>query len=522
MADRLFSSGNKSRILAIENLESDKLTISKVAETLGFQVNFCKDDQEALTKLQQRFYQIIIVNPELSGEAVSRFIGDLRSIRGYERIPILVIAPEHLAMYASNYLDEGADGYLLKPFNEDLLFSHLNLFLRRQIFRRFHESEFLKRDLNTERGQIILCSDSKQVLDIPIHAIETEVIVVNNESELFKTLFSKNIWIVLLGAQAKWALPLVGKIKNDEAFNVQVILLRTSKALDAEVVDFFNQGGDDITSINKPEFILSRQINSRIERELYYKEKYITALTTAASKLPIRSENRFHLGYGDWDIEAFHEYHDQIPGGDFYEAIAINENQRVLIIGDVMGKKWDAWFFSLAYLGYIRSTMRNVAYQHFVDPAKLLMELNDSIFRDFKLSEVFTTLSVALLSKDSNEILFASAGGLPALVHKKSSGIVEAVQAVGTLLGLNEHEEYKNTPILLETGDTLLLFTDGYLENNNSRENLSTMEILAGHFKTHSALSGLEKLDDALRNAGTNAFEDDRTMIRITYKLGNS
>ncbi|MHB1277878.1 MAG: response regulator, partial [Bacteroidia bacterium] len=248
MADRLFSSGNKSRILAIESLESDKLTIAKVAETLGFQVSFCKDDQEALTKLQQRFYQIIIVNPELSGEAVSRFIGDLRSIRGYERIPILVIAPEHLAMYASNYLDEGADGYLLKPFNEDLLFSHLNLFLRRQIFRRFHESEFLKRDLNTERGQIILCSVSKEVLDIPIQAIETEVIVVNNESELFKTLFSKNIWIVLIGVQAKWALPLVGKIKNDEAFNVQVILLRSSKALDAEVVDFFNQGGDDITS----------------------------------------------------------------------------------------------------------------------------------------------------------------------------------------------------------------------------------------------------------------------------------
>lgn len=522
MADRLFSSGNKSRILAIENLESEKLTIVKVAETLGFQVTFCKDDGEALTKLQQRFYQIIIVNPELSRQAVSRLIGDLRSIRGYERVPILVIAPEQLAVYAANYLDEGADGYLLKPFNEDLLFSHLNLFLRRQIFRRFHESEYLKRDLNTDRGQIILCTESKQVLDIPIKAIETEVIVVNNEGELFKTLFSKNVWIVLIGVQAKWALPLVGKIKNDEAFNVQVILLRSSKALDAEVVDFFNQGGDDITSINKPEFILSRQINSRIERELYYKEKYITALTTAASKLPIRSENRFHLSYGDWDIGAFHEYHDQIPGGDFYEAIAINEHQRVLIIGDVMGKKWDAWFFSLAYLGYIRSTMRNVAYQHFVDPAKLLTELNESIFRDFKLSEVFTTLSVALLNRDSNEILFASAGGLPALVHKKNSGMVEAVQAIGTLLGLNENEEYKNSIIHLDPGDTLLLFTDGYLEQNNARESLSTMEVLAGHFKAHTSLAGLEKLDETLRIAGDKAFEDDRTMIRVTYKLRDS
>lgn len=520
MADRLFSPGNKSRILAIETLESDKLTIVKVAEMLGFHVTFCPNDEDALTKLQQRFYQIIIVNPDLTLKLVSRFVGDLRSIRGYERIPVLVLAPEHQANHAARFLDEGADGYLLKPFDEDILFSHLNLFLRRQIFGRFQQSEYLKRDLNTERGQIILCSVSKEVLDIPIKSIDTEVIVVNSESELFKTLFSKNIWIVLIGVQAKWALPLVGKIKNDEAFNMQVILLRSIRALDSEVVDFFNQGGDDITSINKPEFILSRQINSRIEREIYYKQKYITALTTAASKLPIRSENRFHLRYGHWDIGAFHEYHDQIPGGDFYEAISINEHERVLIIGDVMGKKWDAWFFSLAYLGYIRSTMRNVAYQHFVDPANLLTELNESIFRDFKLSEVFTTLSVALLSKDKNEVLFASAGGLPALVHKKINGTVESIQAHGTLLGLNENEVYQNTTIHLYPGDTLFLFTDGYLENN-ARENQSTLETLATHLKAMPEFIDLDILDEELRMIGNKPFEDDRTMIRVTHLSGN-
>ena len=99
--------------------------------------------------------------------------------------------------------------------------------------------------------------------------------------------------------------------------------------------------------------------------------------------------------------------------------------------------------------------------------------------------------------------------------------MVESVQAVGTLLGLNEHETYVNTPILLDPGDTLLLFTDGYLENTSGRE-LSTMEILAGYFKSHPTLTGLEKLDEVVRNAGNKPFEDDRTMIRVTYQLADS
>jgi|GEM_PF-2491027 len=516
MRESSFSTSNKSRLLAVESVERDRQTIKRVSETLGFEVSFCKDDETALIKLQQRFFQIIVVNPHLTKQQVSSFIGNVRSIRGYERVPVLVLAEPKESTTAARYLDEGADGYVLKPFSEELLFSHLNLFLRRQIFRRFHQSEYLKRDLNTDRGNIILCSTSKEVLDIPVKGIETEVLVVTDESELFKTLFSHNIWLVLVGVHAKWALPLVGKIKNDEAFNVQVILLRNSNVLDAEVVDFFNQGGDDITSINKPAFILTQQINSRIERELYYKEKYVNALRTAASKLPIRSDSKVNLHYGNWAISAFHEYHDQIPGGDFYEVIIINENQRVIIIGDVMGKKWDAWFFSLAYLGYIRSTMRNLAYQKFVDPAQLLNALNDSIFRDFKLSEVFTTLSAVLIDKENKTAQLASAGGLPVILIKWEQQAFQTLHPKGTLLGLNENEEYENIQVDLDPGDALFLFTDGYIESNAAIDKMGRL------LSDNQELQQAQVIDELIKNAGLYTSDDDRTVVRIARILSDS
>lgn len=516
MADRLYAMGSKAKILAIEKQAYEVELIRRVATSLGFEVRFCNESAEALSFMQQRFYQMVICSPELVFGNTSNFIGNIRATRGYERVPILILSSEKEAAKAASYLDEGADGYIIRPFTEEILYSHLNLFLRRQIFNRFQESEYLKKDLNSNRGEIVLCSTSRDILDFPLKGIETDVVVVCSEDELFRTLFSKNIWLVLIGVKAKWALPLVGKIKNEEAFSVQIILLRNSNVLENEVVDFFNQGGDDITSVNKPYFIFCRQINSRIEREMYYKEKYINALITAASKLPIRSENNLNLQFGHWKISAFHESHEQVPGGDFYEVITVDEDRKILVIGDVMGKKWGAWFFSLAYLGYIRSATRNLVLQRFADPSLVLAELNEAIFRDFKLSEVFTTLNILLIHRNQREIEFASAGGLPILMQKASNRTIQAFQARGNLLGLDENETYERMVLSPEDGDRAVLFTDGYIEGP-SKEQLLGIQTLAQCMELAPDVHVAEKLDEAMKEKMGSRFDDDRTLITLVY-----
>lgn len=489
--------------------------IQRAGETLGFTCTFCSDEETAMKKLHNLFFQIILLNPEQSASGMEKFLGNVRAIRGYERTPLLILVPENQSTHGASYLDKGADGFINKPFDEDQIYSHLNLYLRRLIYRRFHQGEYLKKDLNTEKGIVVLCSASKDLLEIPAKSIETDTVVVTNESDLFKTLYSQNVWIVFIGTHAKWALPLVGKIKNDEAYSIQVILLRSNQTLDNVVVDFFNQGGDDITSLNKPAFILSRQINSRIDREMYFKEKYINALTTAASKLPIRSEKTMQLNYGVWDISAVHLYHDAIPGGDFYEMITINDKQRILLIGDVMGKKWDAWFFSLAYLGYIRSTVRNLAYQNFNDPAHLLETLNEAIFRDFKISEVFTTLSVVLLDRQGSRVRFASAGALPAVLIKKNANEIIPVRAEGFLLGLAEKEKYKNIEIDIKPGDALFLFTDGYLDDNHPSEEQNKLEKFGQELLRYVSQDTALQIDISLKNSGYEFADDDRTLLCI-------
>ena len=59
-------------------------------------------------------------------------------------------------------------------------------------------------------------------------------------------------------------------------------------------------------------------------------------------------------------INHWHQPFQGIPGGDFLDYFTLDENRVAVILGDVMGKKWGAWYFAFAYASYVRSAMRVV------------------------------------------------------------------------------------------------------------------------------------------------------------------
>lgn len=513
MTNRQNASNKKVRLLAIESHEHNADLIKSCCREFGFLCEVLKDSGKAHNLLSQRFYSFVLFNPESVHGKTSIFIGNLRNIRGYEKVPLLVLSKDNNPDKDADYLNEGCDAVIHQPLSRKSLHANLNLFLRRDLFERFTEREFLRKDLNQEQGKIVLCSTSREVLDIPVREIQSDVTVVINEEELFRVLYSENVWIVLIGIQSRWALGLTGRLKNDPSINVQLIILRNNNVLDASVVDFFNQGGDDIMSINKPAFILSQQLNSRMQREYYFKDKYVSALKSAADKLPIRSEERMNIYAEPWLIDAFHRSHQDVPGGDFYEIINGSDGSRTLILGDVMGKEWGAWFFSLAYLSYIRSTVRLMVAQELHHPAQILERMNDVILRDFKLSEIFTTLSIVHLPESGNLLRIASASGLPLLKYSAEKNEMEEIKPQGPLLGLDEEAEFHEIEVKLNSNDFLWLFTDGYLEEMRRK----SIERFSGLLSENKDLGTLQDLDEKLlqsRNSGV--FEDDRTIIRIS------
>ncbi len=512
MPDSGFSNQKKTRLLAIESRETMQALIKEAARDFGFLCEVLKDSSGAQALLSKRFYSFVLYNPASVHGRNSSFMGNLRNIRGYEKVPVIALSADMQPDRIAELLNDGCDAVLPEPNSVKVIHSYLSLFLRKDLYARFAENEFLRKDLNQKKGEIVLCSTSKEILDIPTQELNATTHVVTNEDELFHLLYAGNVWMVLLGIQARWAFNLVGRLKNDPALDIQLIMLRNNNVLDASVVEFFNQGGDDIMSVNKPAFILSRQINSRLEREFYFKDKYVSALKSAANKLPIRSEERMNLHAEPWLVDTLHIPHKEVPGGDFYEVINLPDNSKVLILGDVMGKEWGAWFFSLAYMAYIRSSIRLMVTQYEWNMQKVMEELNELMLRDFKLAEVFTTLTMVYLPEGKEELHLASASGLPLIHYKKDSDDFDEIKVSGPLLGLQEDAQYDIKKLKLHPGDMLWLFTDGYLEEKSPNA-LKTLEECLRKEGPSSSLQMIDKELESKRFLGL--YEDDRTLIRI-------
>ena len=473
---------------------------------------------EARQAFSESFFHIVLYDFETIAEE-STFIQNTRNQRSYDRIALVCIASQTDSVFKAERYNAGVDAVVQKPFSSLELDALLNLFLRRSYFLDAYGDIISKKNLTDENGSVVLCSSSKTILDIQKEILDYPLFVVCNETELFEVLQKEKIWLILISTKSVWAADLLPKIKNHPIYDTQVLWLRENNVLDAEVVKFFNQGGDDILTIKKPAFILSRQINARIEREIQIKQKYLDALTTTAKKLPIRFKEESSQEAGVWKFEVFHKANEGIPGGDFYELSNLGNQKRLLIMGDVMGKSWGAWYFSLAYLAYMRSLIKRLTKENISDPGFFLTELNQLIYRDLRLSEVFTTLNVMLLDENSHSIKLASAGALPYYIFDSFQNF-KAIKPKGTLLGVREHETYETISIDFKAEETLMVCTDGYFEAQSKTDSayIKKDNIISFFLKNQaSCSSSIKDLDQLLAKELLCNFIDDRTLMRITF-----
>jgi sigma-B regulation protein RsbU (phosphoserine phosphatase) len=123
---------------------------------------------------------------------------------------------------------------------------------------------------------------------------------------------------------------------------------------------------------------------------------------------------------------------------------------------------------------------------------------------------------------DANGALeFARAGHPTPLLMRQ--GTVSELYSTGSLpIGLAENESYSSSHIQLETGDTLLLYTDGVTEAEDRNRNLFQDTGLKEVFSLHRD-SSLKQLQDGIFNAVEKFADgasqsDDLTLLVVRYR----
>ncbi|MBC7806442.1 MAG: serine/threonine-protein phosphatase [Akkermansiaceae bacterium] len=149
-------------------------------------------------------------------------------------------------------------------------------------------------------------------------------------------------------------------------------------------------------------------------------------------------------------------------GGDSCDAFPLTGGRTVLTVSDASGKGLDA----AERIAEVRFALRAFLREH-DDPRTALACLNNFVCTSQHLggrdSGAFVTLTLVLLDNDTGAMTCLCAGGEPPLVVR-NRGEVETVTIRGTALGLHPNLTYDTAESRLDSGDTVLLATDGITE----------------------------------------------------------
>jgi PAS domain S-box-containing protein len=148
-------------------------------------------------------------------------------------------------------------------------------------------------------------------------------------------------------------------------------------------------------------------------------------------------------------------------GGDWYDAIALDGGRLGLAMGDVVGHGIGA----AALMGQLRNALRAYALEG-ASPGEVVEKL-DRMVQSLEAGRMATLLYM-VVEPDLGSLTIASAGHLPPLVLSPSgeAGYLEGGRTLP--LGVMPSIEYPEAQFELEPGATLVMYTDGLVEERGA------------------------------------------------------
>jgi sigma-B regulation protein RsbU (phosphoserine phosphatase) len=198
--------------------------------------------------------------------------------------------------------------------------------------------------------------------------------------------------------------------------------------------------------------------------------------------------------------------------GDYYDFVTRPNGRVYFVIADVSGKGVTAGLMMAGLQAAFRIFSKNDP-----PPAELVSQLNEALKDNLPQSK-FVTLFLGRLDTATGVIEYANAGHTPPL-HVRREQVDELIET-DLLLGVVTRAEYNNRTLLLEPGDSLVLFTDGVTDaEGGTGPELGTVELMKALSPLHGA--GATEVGNAIEEAvlqhvGDAPLADDVTLIVVS------
>ncbi|OQY19890.1 MAG: stage II sporulation protein E [Desulfobacteraceae bacterium 4572_35.1] len=200
-------------------------------------------------------------------------------------------------------------------------------------------------------------------------------------------------------------------------------------------------------------------------------------------------------------------------GGDYYDFI-VQSPDIDIVIADVSGHNVGAALLMAEARTFIQARARLL-----VSPTVVVDSLNRFLYKDLTKAELFITLFYLKYDHDKKLMTYTNAGHNHPLVYHSSTKSFEELDTEGLILGIKQEVSFEERHGILETGDILIMYTDGIIEATNNKGELFGLERLKNAIIESIDNDSQTIIDNTLIIArmfqGQRHFVDDVTMIVV-------
>jgi sigma-B regulation protein RsbU (phosphoserine phosphatase) len=219
------------------------------------------------------------------------------------------------------------------------------------------------------------------------------------------------------------------------------------------------------------------------------------------------------------DREDFELYAMMTParevGGDFYDFMMPDPDHLWVVIGDVSGKGIAAALFMAVTRTFLRAFFHEEK-----SPGKVLCRVNNELARNNEAS-MFVTLFCGVLHLPSGNFRWANAGHNLPLLLTAGGAATFLPKTRGVVAGAMEDIQFTEAEMVLASGDSLYMYTDGVNEAMNATEQLfgnDRMQDALVRFGQTGCVAMVDGISSDLTQFVDGAEQsDDITMLALRY-----
>lgn len=239
----------------------------------------------------------------------------------------------------------------------------------------------------------------------------------------------------------------------------------------------------------------------RLERELEIAAE--VQRTLLPGSLPV---------YANYRFAAYLRPARQV-GGDFYDALELDDEHVGLLLADVADKSVQAALFMA-----VSRTLFMVESQRSLEPAAVALAVHQGILDIASTAESFVTAFYGVLHRPSGRLTYVIAGHERPLLIRPGRP-VEKLAGRGRFLGMLPSLQLDEYAVQLQPGDRLLIFSDGLPDATSESNQQYGLERLVALLERNRQATARELInlvaDDALDWSGQAPAFDDLTLLAV-------